>query len=742
MKTYNTYFDSLTQFLQFVEQPEIAQRRKFSSSILIQIFSGVVSQDALQELQFLIKRLLPEAIVAGATTAGEINNGRVSSNKIAISLSFFEKTKLHYFSYQHEGETSVDYAPFDYSTYREDEITAEKLAHSIQQSIVFPDTKGILLLTSYPASQAAILLKKINKLMPGVRVFGGVAGDNLQYENSLVVGNDLVSSAALVAVAFSSEDLFINTEYYLNWQTIGKVFTVTDSHANVIKSIDHVPAAEIYNKYLGDFTLGGALEFPLIFNKNGTQVARVPSGVDGKQTITIGTSVEVGDQFQFSYGHLESILSKNDEMIESISKYPAESIYVYSCAARRSFLQESAELETMPLNEIATNVGFFTYGEFHHNNCCNQLLNETMTLVMLSESPALANRPVKIKQKRDDGDYVHKKFQSVLRVMNRLISQVTAELNDSNTSLNAANEELSTLLEEVRKSSMVIENKNKNITDSIQYAKRIQTAILPSFELMGKCMPENFIFLKPKDIVSGDFFWIRDMRCSPAAGNSAEVSCDMNSKVKKLIFAAADCTGHGVPGAFMSMLGIAFLNEIVNRYAEQQTVNDIQPNEILTELRAKIKASLHQTGKEGESKDGMDISLCIYDSSQNILEYAGANSPLWIVRRNNDEPASLLEFKADKMPIGIYLNEQDEFTKHTIQLQKGDTAYLFSDGFEDQFGGEKGRKFLSKNFKQLLLDINSFPMDQQKKLLEQRLNSWMGDRHEQVDDILVLGLRF
>jgi len=741
MKTFNTYFDSPTQFTDFVQQTEIVNLREQSASILVQVFSGIVDETSINEVRSLISQLMPNAIVIGATTAGEILNGAVSSRRIAVSISFFEKTNLQKFSFQFTGPNIDELAQLRYFTFQDDDSAAEKLALEIKESILTPNTKGILLFVSYSASEAYLLLKKLDIYLPGIPVFGGIAGDNLQYEKRFVFNNDINTQAGLVAVSLNSDSLSLSTEYHLNWQTIGKIFTVTDCEANLIKTIDHIPAAEIYNKYLGEFTPGGALEFPLIFNKGGVQVARVPSGFVGSDYISIGSIVEIGDQFQFSYGHLESILSKTDEMIESISQNPVECIFVYSCAARRSFMQESAEQETLPLNAVATNVGFFTYGEFFHGNTKNQLLNETMTLLMLSETDKIVHREIENKQSKEDGDYVHQKLQSILKVMNRLITQVTSELNESNNRLNSANEELSTLLEQVRSSSTIIENKNKSITDSIQYAKRIQTAILPSIEQLGSCMPENFILFKPKDIVSGDFFWIRDMRCNQSQQNNTEINCDAISSTRKIIFAAADCTGHGVPGAFMSMLGIALLNEIVNRYAESQTVNDMRPSDILVELRNKIKVSLRQTGREGETKDGMDISLCIIDSSTNTLEYAGANNPLWIIRRNENSKAELIEYKADKMPIGIYRHEQEEFTNHSVQLKHGDSVYLSSDGFEDQFGGEKGRKFLAKNLKQLLVDINEQSMLQQKETLEETLTSWMDDNHEQVDDILVMGLR-
>jgi serine phosphatase RsbU (regulator of sigma subunit) len=255
-----------------------------------------------------------------------------------------------------------------------------------------------------------------------------------------------------------------------------------------------------------------------------------------------------------------------------------------------------------------------------------------------------------------------------------------------------------------------IADKNRSITDSIQYAKRIQTAILPSNEFAEEILPEHFILFRPRDIVSGDFYW-------------------MTKKGNRLVIIAADCTGHGVPGAFMSMLGVSFLNEIVNRHEVDSA------GEILTQLRADIKKTLGQEGKEGEAKDGMDIALCIVDFDNLKMQYAGAYNPLYLYRNNE-----LLETKADRMPIGIWVKEKESFTDNDIDLQKGDVFYIFSDGFQDQFGGEDGRKFKTKNYKQLLLEIHQKPMAEQKEILNTTIDKWRG-KWEQVDDIIIVGIR-
>lgn len=262
----------------------------------------------------------------------------------------------------------------------------------------------------------------------------------------------------------------------------------------------------------------------------------------------------------------------------------------------------------------------------------------------------------------------------------------------------------------------VLEQK-KEITDSIQYAQRIQKAVLPAIEKLNNNTADNFILFKPRDIVSGDFYWIEEIN-------------------NKLIFTAADCTGHGVPGAFMSMLGISGLNKIVNEAKIES------PDQILGMLRSNIINAMKQTGSISENKDGMDMALCCYDIDTQKLYFSGANNPLLVIRNGE-----LLEFKGDSMPVAIYV-KMDDFTLHSIDIQKGDTLYMFSDGFPDQFGGPKGKKFKIRAFKNLLLSIQDLTMADQRQKLDTTITDWMneidhyGNSQEQIDDICVIGVRF
>ncbi len=264
--------------------------------------------------------------------------------------------------------------------------------------------------------------------------------------------------------------------------------------------------------------------------------------------------------------------------------------------------------------------------------------------------------------------------------------------------------------ENVLEQKNIISQKNKEITADLRYSKRIQDAMLPDPVLMKSIFPQHFIVNIPKNIVSGDFYWV-------------------DKHENRATVAVSDCTGHGISGALMHMMGIIFLNEIVKK----KRYND--PGKILEELRINIIDSLHQTGKFGETQDGMDISLAIIDMDNLSLKFAGANNPLYIV--NN---SIFKEIKGDRMPVGININYEKPFATQHYQLNKGDSIYMFTDGYADQFGGPKGKKFRYKYFKELIYSINGTSMTKQKEIMEQTFHKWKGE-FEQVDDVLVMGIK-
>lgn len=265
--------------------------------------------------------------------------------------------------------------------------------------------------------------------------------------------------------------------------------------------------------------------------------------------------------------------------------------------------------------------------------------------------------------------------------------------------------------EELEHQKERIEELYKDVTDSIRYAKRIQESILPSENYIKSLVPDSFVLYRPKDIVSGDFYWFEKS----------------NSKV---LFAAVDCTGHGVPGAFMSLVGHNGLNQAVKEHQLDE------PAKILHDLDLMANETLNQGDTENNVRDGMDLAVCSLDMAQMRLEYAGAYNPLYLIRNGE-----LLQTKADKFAIGgRSLRQEKQYTNHQIELEQGDIIYIFSDGYADQFGGSRGKKFMYKQFRDLLLKIHDRPMEEQKDVLNATIESWKGS-FEQVDDILVIGVR-
>jgi phosphoserine phosphatase RsbU/P len=315
-------------------------------------------------------------------------------------------------------------------------------------------------------------------------------------------------------------------------------------------------------------------------------------------------------------------------------------------------------------------------------------------------------------------DYISKPFKTeelLVRVKNHIDLRLSKEIiKNQAEKLKKYNSDLEQMVEErtkkILKQKDIIERKNTEIIQSLRYARRIQTAILPPGDFINALFPKRFIYYQPKDIVSGDFYWIAKLN-------------------NRILNVTADCTGHGVPGAFMSLLGIAFLNEILSKDPH------IHANEILNFLRDKIKLALHQTGQNVDSKDGIDIALYILEEDFSQLEFAGANIPLFIVRDNNIDVVN-----PDRMPIGIHLGEDRSFTNKIIALQKNDILYTSTDGYRDQFGGSDNKKMKLFEFKKVLLEISKYPIEQQNEILEQYFVSWKG-KNDQIDDVLIIGIK-
>ena len=299
------------------------------------------------------------------------------------------------------------------------------------------------------------------------------------------------------------------------------------------------------------------------------------------------------------------------------------------------------------------------------------------------------------------------------------IITLNKNLTDKTIQLEEGKIKIEKLYSKLLDTNLIMDKKNKEITDSIIYAKRIQSALLPPLKLFNQYFPNSFILYKPKDIVAGDFYWLE-------------------IKDNNILFAVADCTGHGVPGAMVSVI----CNNGLNRSVREHGLT--KPNEILNKTREIV---IREFEKSDESvKDGMDIALCSLQLSKSsevsesyaTLQYAGANNSLWIIRQENND-FNLIEIKPDKQPIGYYEHE-NSFTNHSIELIKNDTIYIFTDGFVDQFGGDNNKKFKTNSFKKLLLSVQDKTMLEQKEIINKVFEEWRGD-NEQIDDVCVIGIK-
>jgi serine phosphatase RsbU (regulator of sigma subunit) len=339
----------------------------------------------------------------------------------------------------------------------------------------------------------------------------------------------------------------------------------------------------------------------------------------------------------------------------------------------------------------------------------------------------------------------YRKIQENKKIMsakNKELEIQKRELQDQKALIQAQADILKQANLKITNQKEEIEKVHKHMMDSITYAQRIQSAVLPGTEMVNLLLPYHFILYMPRNIVSGDFYFIKQIR-------------------NFTLVAAADCTGHGVPGAFLSMLVLTLLNEIVRK------TEIINSSAVLNELRFQIKNSLQQSGQKGEQQDGLDISFCAINIETLEVSFAGAHNPLWLIRNEsvknmkdmkdtkdlkeviNDNATTIQDldlqhstfyvYEADRQPVGVFYKEKP-FTEQKIQLQSGDTFYIFSDGYESQFGGEKKEKFQTKQLRDLLSEIQNLSMPEQKKVLETKFIEWKGN-NEQTDDVLVVGVK-
>ena len=319
-----------------------------------------------------------------------------------------------------------------------------------------------------------------------------------------------------------------------------------------------------------------------------------------------------------------------------------------------------------------------------------------------AEEKAIAESERALKEEEEGKKNVMTLAVVSMFILAALIFYISRKRKQNNILLKKQNREIS-------EQKMVIEEKNREILDSIEYARRLQEAILPPLKLVKEYLNDSFILYKPKDIVAGDFYFLESIS-------------------GKIVFAAADCTGHGVPGAMISVV----CSNALKRSVKEFQLTD--PGEILNKVRELVTETFERS--ENEVKDGMDISLCVLDLNDNILKWAGANNPLYLIKKGQNE---ITEIHPDKQPIGNY-GKQKPFSTHELRLTEGDRIYIFTDGFADQFGGDKGKKFKAARLKDLFISVSDHPMEKQRNLINDSFEKWRGDL-EQVDDVCVIGIK-
>ena len=410
MKTYNLKYTDNFQLDDFIISNGIDKY----SNILIQIFSGCLNEELLLSISQNIKMHLPESEILGTTTAGEIYEGKMYDEQIIISFSVFSNTSLRSNIYKIEDEN------INFDTVIEDLVTE--------------DTKVLIVFSDGLQSNGEDIIKEISLLKPELTVAGGRAGDNQQFKRTFIFNETCAFESGFVIASLSSKDLIVHNSYMLNWQTIGQDMVVTKSKGNCLREINHTKVIDIYKKYLGEDIADNlpfsGIEFPLVFEKDGISIARAPIAVLDDGSFIFGGNLEVGTKVRFGFGDPDTMKEDSYKSYEKLKNIPIESIFIYSCSARKALMNKELEVEFGLLQSIAPSAGYFTYGEYYHNNNSNDLLNITTTFLSLSEKGELPNI------KKIEKNYTKK--NRTLNALTHLLKTTSKELDDTHCILNHA----------------------------------------------------------------------------------------------------------------------------------------------------------------------------------------------------------------------------------------------------------------------------------------------------------------
>ena len=645
---------------------------------LIQVFTGLITENDVNEIHSLIKSKNSQALFVGSTTAGEIYEGTVQENSINISIVEFENTtvKQGYF---------ID----------EDDFT---LGSKIAKSLFRDNSKAMILFIDGLQTNGNDVVDGISSINTTIPLAGGMAGDNGGFVQTFVFDSNGVYSKGCVAVSLNSDVLNVFTDYQLNWQPIGQTMTVSKAEKNRLYEIDGISASEIYRKYLGD-KVGdnlpfSATEFPLLkIEDDGLEICRtfVHQFEEDGSLLTIG-NLEVGDKVKLAFGNVDLVLNSTKDNVQEYQKFQPDAIFTYSCTARRAFLQSEIVTELNPLNSIAPNCGFFTYGEIFHKNNKNSLLNITLTIFGLSEN-SIDNKNTETLGSVKEDDESEKNF-----ITNKHFLVLDALTHLSNT-----------VIEEIDKA-------HKKIQDSIKFASLIQNAILPNVEILNSYTNDNFALWQPKDTVGGDIYFVTELESK-----------------EEILIMVIDGAGHGVPGAFVTMLVKAIENQITAEIKAKTL--EPSPALILEYFNRSIKTMLQQE-KGSKSNAGFDGGVLYYNKTTKKCKYAGAKTDLYIIDDNE-----LNIISGDKKNVGFIRTKMDQkYTQHDITLKEDTKLYISTDGIFDQEGENKTRYGLQR-FENFLLEINNHPFHKQSELLMDSFTEFKKSIN-QTDDITTIGFNF
>jgi len=685
LKSFNHLYQNEALLVDFAT--EYADAISASSDVLITMYSAFLELKKNQAILNLLKKYFPKAKIVGATTAGEIIDNKISTHSVLITLHLFYKTTLtcHYIE---KGEIN-DMA----------NAIIEKQEHN---------TKGMLLLPIVIADfiDIELLLELVHGSMPDVPVFGGAAGEYGTITQQYCFYDNKVFKNGIAFVSFQSDDLKITTDYSFNWNVVGQHYTISEVEYNVVKSIDNKPAAHVFEENLGlnkhNFNPEIGLEFPLVFKRNNVLIARVVVAIE-EDALVLAAPVEIDADFQFSFGSRKHAIDHSIRLAQLYEGESIESIMAFSCIARLNFLKSDAKKELVNLSDKATISGFFTYGEIYHSGKSNYYLNESLTLAFFSEG----QHAEAFNEGKNEDEIVEESNEDRrLKVLTHLTSKVTKELENKNLELKRNNKVL-------QQYSQLIDNRNMEINQSLRYASRLQHSIVFQDDEFPSLFEDHFIFFEPKEEVSGDFYFIRDLG-------------------DKIVLAVADGTGHGVPGAFISILGVQIMHNITKRISQGR--EDLNAGDFLNMLREKMIKILDRNRISKFSTDGLDISLIIIDKETRQLDFSGANQCI-IVQTEND----LIQLKGDRMPIGAFVEERG-FSNISLTLEENSKVFMFTDGFQDQFGGERGKKINSAKLRHLIRTNSTTTLDVMKNEFQDYFYNWKSDL-EQTDDVLLLGFK-